>query len=571
MSATELQTQGRRAYKQGDFDRALHDFTRAIGRQPTVQLYDYRAATHAQLGNLSHALQDAKSAIRTAPQDPTGYLRAGKVLMSMDKAKVALDIYGHGLRQVRPVGHGHEQLRTAHAALLQRLAPAHSVDPLTVLPRELAVAVLELLPFRQRVAVCRVSKGWRGFVRSEPGLWRHLDLSVVRTKVRSGFVSTAINTAKGKLSSATLNRLCDFDKVLAALLRHCPLESLTLMETGLQGRNLVSLLETGKTLKVLKIGEGTEVRETTLREIIAVCSPTLEHFHCAHVDVIDFSKGWSGMSLPRLKVLELTAVSMRYINGNLKNMLAATPLLNSLKLWNTNNEYRESGAKRVLVDLRDCLELHHVDLRLDIIDARYLRLPRSIRTVRFSTCHDPPTFWFFDADLMKPPLDHGDIPRFGNLSDLQELHLNLSSLCLNDVLDELIPRPYGVGPIPQAPKLRVLSLNNPDLRYYRMYNTDGKFPSDLESLSITNCLYLNDEIVADIVAKAPPALRRLDVSGSKVTGAGVKDVVKLGKVKELVLNNCYYLGRDAVEWARLQGVKVEARMDEGKGGRKVRY
>lgn len=103
-----VQDQGRACYKRGEYDKAIEHFDRAIGHNPSVQLLDNRAACYEKLGQLQKALKDAKSAIHQQREDPTGYLRAGKVLMKMDKPTVALEIYSHGLRSIKHVGKGYE-------------------------------------------------------------------------------------------------------------------------------------------------------------------------------------------------------------------------------------------------------------------------------------------------------------------------------------------------------------------------------------------------------------------------------------------------------------------------------
>jgi F-box/TPR repeat protein Pof3 len=103
-----LQEQGRRLYKRGEYHEAIRYFDRAIGRGATVQLLDNRAACYEKLNELSSALQNAKQAIHNHREDPTGYLRAGKVLMKMEKHSVALEILSHGLKSVKHVGQGYE-------------------------------------------------------------------------------------------------------------------------------------------------------------------------------------------------------------------------------------------------------------------------------------------------------------------------------------------------------------------------------------------------------------------------------------------------------------------------------
>lgn len=103
-----FQDQGRALYKRGDYRKAIGFFDRATGRASSVQLLDNRAACYEKLGELSTALKDAKKAIQLQREDATGYLRAGKVLVKMDKESVALEIYTHGLKSIKHVGQGYE-------------------------------------------------------------------------------------------------------------------------------------------------------------------------------------------------------------------------------------------------------------------------------------------------------------------------------------------------------------------------------------------------------------------------------------------------------------------------------
>lgn len=103
-----LQDQGRSLYKRGQYHEAIKYFDRAIGKGVSVQLLDNRAACYEKLKDLSLALQDAKRAIQHHREDPTGYLRAGQILIKMEKHSIALEIYSHGLKSVKHVGQGYE-------------------------------------------------------------------------------------------------------------------------------------------------------------------------------------------------------------------------------------------------------------------------------------------------------------------------------------------------------------------------------------------------------------------------------------------------------------------------------
>jgi len=102
------QEQARAAYKRKDYTKALELFNRAIGRSPTAQLHDNRAACHDRLGDLQAALKDSKKTIQLAKEDPTGYVRAGRILVKMERKSVALEIYALGLKNVKHVGQGFE-------------------------------------------------------------------------------------------------------------------------------------------------------------------------------------------------------------------------------------------------------------------------------------------------------------------------------------------------------------------------------------------------------------------------------------------------------------------------------
>ena len=81
----------------------------------------------------------------------------------------------------------------------------------------------------------------------------------------------------------------------------------------------------------------------------------------------------------------------------------------------------------------------------------------------------------------------------------------------------------------------------------------------------------NDHFVAQMI-KELPELQALDLSRTDVTGVAVKDIVRAGHVDHLTLNDCRYLGHDAVDWARSQGLIVRHRLsDQSGGGKKVRY
>ncbi|KAM3414765.1 hypothetical protein BST61_g9916 [Cercospora zeina] len=572
MSATDLQNQGRQAYKRGDHTKALEHFDRALGRQQTVQLYDNRAATYEKLNDFKKALQDAKSTIRIGDVDPTGYLRAGRILTKMEKPKAALDIYAYGLKHVKHVGHGYEQLKRLHDGILEKLAPNKSVDPLTVLPRELAISVLEYCTFRERIAVSRVSKGWQKFLRSEPNLWSHLDLGSARSKVKTSFVSTAINTGRQKLTTATLNKLFDFDKVLAALLRHCPLERLTLVQTGFQGVNFVEVLKNSKDklkLRELNILHGTEVSQKTLREVAAACQSTLEVLHCAHMKSLSFMNAWAALHFPKLKSLSLTADQIENINIYLEKFLERSPQLVSLNLINLDQHDHEANGAPITVDLQNTT-LQSVNLQLRLRSTNFIKLPATVKNLRLVSVGLG--FAPLLTDLDSNGYENGFLP-LQDLHNLEDVYLRLPSTPLENVLRAFEVPPMEVSSDTERPilsQLRSLTLESTYVQPKKLLVIPSRL-RELKSLSLRDAMGLTDEKIVAIV-KELPKLHSLDVSGSLITGAGVGDLLRMEQLGEMKLYNCQKIGhRDAIDQARKRGVKVEYKMDDWSNGKKVRY
>ncbi|KAK3629352.1 hypothetical protein LTR56_018127 [Elasticomyces elasticus] len=548
-----LQREARACYKRKDYAKALEHFNSAVGRAPSVQLLDNRAACHDKLGDLPAALKDAKKAIQLQKEDPTGYLRAGKILVKMGRQSVAFEIYTHGLKNVKHAGQGYELLRDAHGDLQKQLAPPKSVDPLTVLPRELAEQILEYLTFQQRMNACMVSKQWTIFIRSVPSLWQHLDFSGARRKVKTAFVSRAINVGKKKLTKATLSELYDFDKVLAALIRYCPLDELTLLNTGLQSQNLVDALRKSKRLKALTIGADTRVGGETLKYIMKAVSSTLETFECQGL-------GSSILDLPEvpfdaLTTLIITADSFWFADFSRK----IVTFMPNLRTLIAHQRGRYASVVTVPPDFTALDKLECLDLEVTWGGGDLLKLPQSLLILRLDTNGS--------LDVVLAPTDPPN-----HLPHLNELSLSVPNLV--DVLDAVLGRTDGKESDSVSPSssLNVLKLSKtfpsgdeldailsrPRLRRLKHLTLTNRFDSDIESDLL-------------MISKALRELQSIDISGTSITGVELKTLVGMPRIRKITANNCSQLGRDAILWARSVGVVVESKTNHGdSGGRKVR-
>lgn len=106
--------QGRASYERKDYKYALAMFNKAVERSQSVDLLCNRAACHEKLGDLPSALKDAKKAMQLGKSNPAGYFRAGSILQAMEKKHVALQLYAHGLENVKHVGQGYEVSALQH-------------------------------------------------------------------------------------------------------------------------------------------------------------------------------------------------------------------------------------------------------------------------------------------------------------------------------------------------------------------------------------------------------------------------------------------------------------------------
>ncbi|KAK5675744.1 hypothetical protein LTS10_011471 [Elasticomyces elasticus] len=548
-----LQREARACYKRKDYAKALEHFNSAVGRAPSVQLLDNRAACHDKLGDLPAALKDAKKAIQLQKEDPTGYLRAGKILVKMERQSVAFEIYTHGLKNVKHAGQGYELLRDAHGDLQKQLAPPKSVDPLTVLPRELAEQILEYMNFQQRMNACMVSKQWTMFIRSVPSLWRHLDFSGARRKVKTAFVSRAINVGKKKLTKATLSELYEFDKVLAALIRYCPLDELTLLNTGLQSQNLVDALRKSKRLKALTLGAETRVGGETLKYIMKAVSTTLETFKCQGL-------GLSILGLPEvpfdaLTTLNITADSFNFADLSRK----VATFMPNLRTLVAHERTRHASIASVPPDFTVLDKLECLDLEATWSGSNLLKIPSSLVILRLDTNAS--------LDITIAPTDPPT-----HLPHLNELSLGVSNLA--DVLDAVLGRVDGneSDSMPSSSALEVF-------KFFKTFPSGDELDAILSRprLRQLKCLTLTNRHDNDIehdlsrVSKVFRDLQSIDVSSTSITGVELKILVGMPRMKKITANNCSQLGRDAILWARSVGVVVESKTSHGDGGgRKVR-
>ena len=311
-------------------------------------------------------------------------------------------------------------MRKSHKELMDELCPPKSVDPLTLLPRELAEFILEHLSFRQRMNACLVSKQWAHFIRSVPNLWQHLDLSGARKKVRSAFISRAINIGRSKLTKASLNELYDFDKTLIALVKHCPLEELELCDTGLQCGNLGNILGTSKHFKKLRARKGTTLGGDAVRSILERTSLNLEVFDCQDLILRVRFPSRQEITWPNLHTFSATFENGEVTVRFFREVISRMPSLEYLTI-----KQQGLGTTRKHIDLSRCTKLKSLDLAVMHTRRDVFTFPSSLVRLRLEpTLADGSASW---QSVIGPTTTV-------NLPNLEELTLEARGDCIASVV-----------------------------------------------------------------------------------------------------------------------------------------
>ncbi|KAI5201352.1 hypothetical protein E4T39_05204 [Aureobasidium subglaciale] len=563
----ELLEHAQLQYRRKEYVKAIDLLDLAIKHEPcpSVKLLDTRAAVHEKLGDYKLALKDARTCIRMFEKDPTGYLRAGKVLQMMQKTDVALSIYKHGIsKKVKDV----ELLQKMHNKLLLSLAPDKAADPFAQLPIEIVEMILSYLNFRQTVYCTRVSKQWNVLINSLPGLWMNLDFSEAKKPVKSAFLSRCINTSRRKVISATLKHIKDSEKVIKALAQSCPeFDSLRVVDGGLQGESLIHNLKSATKLRKLTLGASAGVSSMTLPGLLLGCE-NLEELECRAIIPGSLNIHWKGEfpKLRRLKLIRNQPSPNRTMHTlRIGTLLALTPNLQSLSLndWATPYDVlslRELVSRLVELDMTS-------DVSSGPVPFPFRNLPQSLRVLRLDL--DRP----LSSVVLLSPKDFF-LP---NLEELVCCGTDMASLLLSD--PELIsnyPDPTDNMFLKHSNLSKLRTLHVQCTGAAQSVTSILALPrlERLRSLRLTHNSNITDE-VAKHIATNMKQLQDIDLSSTMITGACVRALVEGLKstLRTLKFVNVWHCSPDAPEWAREQGIRVQysQNADTKPKGRKIRF
>ena len=567
---SKLKTKGQDHYRKQEYKQALECFSQIINEYTGVpiEIYDARAAVHTKLGNLPGALKDGQHMIRMRKNEVTGYLRAGQILQKMGKDATALGIYQYGLRNVPVNAPNASFLCGMHQKLTTKCTPPRHVDPFAILPLELAVLVAGFLPFKHLVAATRVSKHWRDVLTSQPVLWRQMDFSQVRRRLKTASLKVCLKNARSQLQRATLNWIRgNEDIVIKEVVAHSArLEHLEILD-GLI--TMLPLLTRAANLKTIILAEKSETTLGNVSALLEGCENLARaEFHAVRENG---QVKWGPRPFSSLQTLDLWGSSLSPCQWEHLvpwDLFRKLPNLHTLTMKNWQVLVRAGSLDfyRLLPVLKNLTHESSFCSSLAVPSSvERLSIESEVGNVYGAHIDDD-----VDADI---PIPQRPLP------PLVDLHISHAhGLVVQDLVERLRRS------VSTLKRLRIMRSADEDfaLKLLRAPICPGPIGSPevpfveaclaaVERLALPLCGV--SDIALGLIAKHCPQLRALDVSANpELTGAGVVSVVsKAGaKLEELNLTHCLGVSPDAVEWARQKGVRVIFHFPDNKSGKKLR-
>ncbi|KAE8445648.1 hypothetical protein EG329_012945 [Mollisiaceae sp. DMI_Dod_QoI] len=489
---------------------------------------DNRAATFEKLDRLRAALRDAKRMIEVMPAFSKGYLRCGKVLQLSGHDELALQIYERGLKKVKiNADKGRQLLQGQYNKLLRAMNPGRSLDPLQYLPFELGVMICKHLELRDRVVCLAVSRGWKTLMESRPDLWDTLDTSYCRKPMSLQSLKIHLRRGKYKLRYALITIKARYDTPkMGFLTRTCEeLQELRIEGLGLVGESLSAAVPASKKLESIYVSDKTEVSLATLQSCLGNCKNILD---MTFLRVKGSPTGFRDSAWKQNDhILKLELRSDKRSQLDIVGLRNATPNLTTAILpeW------------KIVVPRFD-LDAWTVLEHLDLTNTQITRFPKLPPTLKHLILADNPLLAVRDQ---------------AELLTLTTLPLLETFNCHCTALDAVTVKHITLEAIVNR-HLKKLFIGG------RMNDTqqtpvEQEFPASetVEELSLA-LLHLNDSHALQIVGLYPN-LRKVDMSGTQITGVAVKELVNRG-ITSLKLNECHSISPDAVQWARSKGIDV---------------
>ncbi|OAQ31558.1 RNI-like protein [Linnemannia elongata AG-77] len=567
----------RSAFSQKDFVAALQFLSRALTVAPKdINLLDSRAASYEKLGQLDKALEDAKAMIRIFPQNPKGYLRAGKTLRLQQNIRAATKLYVAGVERCTKGSKDYETLERMAAEMTVRLEElikkeTRVLDPMDRLPFELIMVIFDSLTFTQRVRCLTISKKWMTYLGSVRHFWYSIDLAkrvptAVRLPAHAMFMPTQLDEElNNKVTNKTVLQLVKYappkalwlgcaQQITSGLLsqlgrakRAASLESLSLrMNSKIYEQEFSQFWSFTPRLRVLDLHDCFGMMDGAVVSVIERC-PNLEELDISECRITEACMMKNcNVPLPNMKKLVIGRWETAFSKEGIDAMVERFPSLITLDI----RTMRPKGIE-ALEGLSKLTQLKHLytnSIETSNDEAVIWVLQRWVEGIpHLESLQMPACKGVSDATIQLIAAGQGEpgSDRRGWSSSLRMLDLSSSPYLTCQSLSFLATHPL--------PRLHTLILNRCGRVFEQgLCQAISSCGSELVRVECAGYMSVTDKVFHAIKDHCPK-IEMVNLSScGKVTGLGLKALVNArGQGLERVcVDNCPAVYLDAVEWAR---------------------
>ncbi|KAF9940039.1 hypothetical protein BGZ65_008486 [Modicella reniformis] len=446
----------RQSFSQKDFFAALQYLTRALVIAPKdINILDSRAASFEKLGRLDDALTDAKTMIKINPQNPKGYLRAGKILRLQQNIKSSARVYIAGTeRSVKGTKDYEKEARV--------------LDPIERLPLELLMIIFGNLNFTERIRCLEISKKWMTYLGSVRHFWYSIDLarrvpSSIRIQNHSLYLPTLPDhDTNNRVTNRTVINLVKYtppkalrlgcaQQITGALFtqmtkmrRTGALEVLSLrMNSRVYAQEFPVLWSATPKLRSLDLHECLGVTDTVVVAVLERC-PLLEELDISECRITEACVMInSTVPLPNMKKLVIGHWGTQFAKEGVDELVARFPNLNTLDI----RTMRPRGIE-ALENICQLKHLKHLytdsvetsgDVATSLVVQRWVEGIPNLESLRLNACYSSVSDrLLLDIKTHCPKVEmvqlanSGQVTGIGLMALVNERGRGLERICVDD-------------------------------------------------------------------------------------------------------------------------------------------
>ncbi|KAF9275243.1 hypothetical protein BGZ68_010929 [Mortierella alpina] len=515
--------------------------------------------------------------IRTYPQNPKGYLRAGKVLRIQQNITSSAKIYLAGAERCEKGSNDYEILARIAGEMALKLEErakkeARVLDPMERLPLELIMVIFDTLTFTERVRCLSISKKWMNYLGSVRHFWYSIELSkrspsLVKIPVYSQHMPIPPDhDANNKITNKTVLSLVKHTPPralhlgcaeqitggllaqLAKLKRAGFLQTFSLrMNSRIPEQEFSLFWSTTPKLRSLDVHGCFGITDTAIVAVLERC-PLMEELDISECRVTEACVMInSSIPLPSMKKLVIGRWDSPFAKDGIDALVCRFPNLTMLDL----RTMRPRGIE-ALENISQLTQLKHLytdsietsdDSMTTAVLQKWVEGIPNLESLQLNACKgvSDHTLWMIAAKTAGTP----DSPRRGWSHSLKMLDLSCSPYLTDQGL--LICRSFSL------PNLHTLLLNKcsrvTETGLRHLVTSSG---GELCRLECAGYGSLSDKLLMDVKEHCPKITMIHLANSGMITGIGLMAVVneRGQELERICVDDCPTMGVDAVERAR---------------------